>query len=878
MSSSAPEIEKDTMRLIEAGFPCHQVGAETQRERDTGKAPPTHRLHVWWARRPLTPSRAAILGAALPADANIDEFMKCLGIVKPVACIPGNGIWSLVNDTMLRRIEWNEERSKGTLQVDRTVRLHFEEEVDRRKACIQSLKSLAASSPSVGGEDVLSRWLLENEPFSINELTDGQQLIVLKEVADAAAVQDRILFAKSDSVTKSLGHVLRIDKEDLYCYDRAFSSTPPTPNERLVILDPTAGGGSIPFEALRLGHHVIANELNPVATVIQYATLDFPRRFGHSLVNDIKTWGNQLISHVATEMSMVTPFSELPDDQIQAVRQLLRGHPELIAEFSVPEYDQNGLIYCRQVTCPHCGGQAPLLNSFWLSKQDGDRWAVRLNVRSASQVDIEPFKIAGSANRQLTKELDAGTVDAGRGTCVHCKQVIDGNEIKAQSRGESAHGKMIDRLFCVVAFRLEPKLRKDGSLDRYSTGERSGEIKTAKVRFFRAPSQKDFDALQLAERILKEKWDHFERLDLIPVENIPAGHKTGDEGGAGSGTDKPLKLGIDRWYEMFTPRQLLGHLTLMEGLHSLKPIIIKTLGPDRGKAVITYLHFSIDKGVDYNSRQTRWIYQRGQVSGTFGRHDFSFKWTFGEMIFAGPYSGAAWGLSQIVDAYEGIAELLESTPEGASVTIMNGSAAQMNDVPDSFVDLVVNDPPYYNNVMYAELADYFYVWQKRSLGDLYPTLYSNYLTDKQSESVANPFRDGSAEAAKNQYEKLMREMYTECHRVTKPNGRMVLMFTHKSQAGWETLTQALIGSGWSITATYPVDSEFGKSMHIMENASTESSIFIVCRKRDEASSEPALWKAFGGRGVQQRIIEEVQQGLLEFEALDLRPVDTMVAS
>src|SRR5690606_24280052 len=135
---------------------------------------------------------------------------------------------------------------------------------------------------------------------------------------------------------------------------------------------------------------------------------------------------------------------------------------------------------------------------------------------------------------------------------------------------------------------------------------------------------------------LAERWDYFERHDLIPTEQIPAGHKTGDEGGAGSGTDKPLKLGTEKWYQMFTPRQLLGHLTLMNALREMKPRIIAELGEDRGRAVVTYLQFVIDKGVDYNSRQTRWIYQRGQVSGTFGRHDFSFKWTFGEMVFSGP--------------------------------------------------------------------------------------------------------------------------------------------------------------------------------------------------------------------------------------------------
>jgi putative DNA methylase len=886
MSSSTPLFDfaeresghpVDDLRLIEAGFPCHQVGAETQRERDTGKAPPTHRLHVWWARRPLTPSRAAILGATLPANTNVDEFLKALGIVKPVASIPGGGKWTLISDTILRKVAWDEQQANGMLEVDAAVQRHFTKEVERRAACCELLERLSGKSDTLANDPTMKRWIADNQHFANKHIEEGTQLVVTSDVADSAAVQDRIKFAKSSIVKDVAGQTLKIDSEDLYGYDRAFTSSPPITEKPLTILDPTAGGGSIPFEALRLGHNVISNELNPVATVIQYATLDFPRRFGLSLVDDIQHWGNQLVEYVGEQMETVTPFSELPKDQIAEVQKLLINYPDVIPQFSGPEYDQTGLIYYRHVTCPHCQGQAPLLNSFWLSKEDGDKWAVRLTVQSKSHVDITPYKITKPLNNVQSAELDAGTVTDGQGTCIHCRQVIDGDEIKSQARGESSNGRMIDRLYCVVSVRLEPKLKSNGELDRYTSGDRSGEIKTKKVRFFRAPNERDFAALDLAEKTLQEKWDHFERLNLIPSERIPAGHKTGDEGGAGSGTDKPLKLGTEYWHQMFTPRQLLGHLTLLEGLNALKPRILQELGEDRGKAVVTYLQFAIDKGIDYNSRQTRWEYTRGIVKGTFGRHDFSFKWTFGEMVFSGPNSGAGWGLSQITDAYKGIAELAQSSSEGI-LRIINGSGASLSELGDETVDLVVNDPPYYNNVMYSELADYFYVWMKRGLWDLYPELFNSYLTDKTSEAVANPFRDGSAENAKLNYETLMREMYSECFRVTKQDGLMVLMFTHKSQDGWETLTQALIQSGWTITATYPVDSESGHSMHIMETASAASSIFIVCRKRNTANETPALWKSMGGRGVQQRIVEEVRNGLREFEALDLRPVDTMVAS
>ncbi|MEQ9617195.1 MAG: DUF1156 domain-containing protein [Phycisphaerales bacterium] len=858
----------ESLRLIEAGFPCHQVGAETQRERGASSAlPPLYYLHVWWARRPLTPSRAAILGATLSADADTDEFLRSLGIAKPVVHVPGGGRWVLVNATMLKRVEWDGDSRTGKLEVDGTVQRHFAKEVERREDCRKVLGELSQSIPSLAGNEVIRKWLEDNEPFASPTLRDGQVLQVEKVIADPAAVQDRIALAKSDIVQEAGSGRLNIDKEDLYGYDRAFTSSPTPTTQPLVILDPTAGGGSIPFEALRLGHHVISNELNPVATVIQYATLDFPRRFGISLVDDIRRFGEELVEHVSVQMAPVTPFCDLPPDQLAELKQHLHKHPELVGDFVGPEHDQTGLIYCRQVGCPHCGGQAPLLNSFWLAKEDGDKWAVRLNVRSKTQVDIEPYRVKGQITKQQIAELDAGTVTDGRGTCPHCRQVIDGDEIKSQGRGESNHGKMIDRLFCIVAVRFQPKIKKNGQVDRYASGERAGEIKTQKVRFFRAPTSRDFDAVVLAKKTLAEKWDHFERHDLIPTELFPDGNDM-----------RPRTYGMPRWCDLFTPRQLLGHLTLMDCVREMKPRIIGELGDDRGRAVVTYLQFAIDKGADYNSKQTRWEYTRGIVKGTFGRHDFSFKWTFGEMVFSGPGTGPAWCLSQILDAYVGMASLMHSASREVGLDIINGSGAQIQSLANESVDLVVNDPPYYNNVMYAELADYFYVWQKRSLRDLYPGLFDSYLTDKQSEAVASNFRDGSAETAKQQYERLMREMYAECHRVSKADGRMVLMFTHKSQAGWETLTQALIDSGWTINATYPVESESGHSMHIMENAAAESSIFIVCRKRETVGGEPGLWKAFGGQGVQQRIVDEVQAGLGEFEALDLRPVDTMVAS
>lgn len=861
------------LRLIEAGFPCHQVGAETQRERGASSAlPPLYFLHVWWARRPLTPSRAAIVASLAPAGTDPDTFVRELGIERKVVKF-GDQFWALTG-TLLERVEVSNGQER--LPVDAAVQRAFLKENERRAEARSVIGQLVAGPDEVASHPVLKRWAAETKPLPIGGFGLGDVLPVSRIVGDPAHVAERIEFAKLSEVKHILGSELRWTPEDLYAYGRAFANDHPPKPSGVVVLDPTSGGGSIPFEALRLGHTVIANELNPVATTILHATLEFPARFGPSLKDDIEQWGNKLLKHVETEMEPYCEFSSIPEAELVDLKMSLAKAPELVAEFST-EYDYTGFLYTRQVTCPHCGGEAPLLNTFWLSKEAGDPWGVRVITDGAprnGKVRFETYRVKNSRGPN-GENPEAYTVSDGVGQCLHCKQAIDGDEIKAQARGESPHGKWNDRLYAVVAVRRQPKVDKHGNVQRFATGARAGELKTEKIRYFRAPNERDFEGMRLAEAKLKENWERWDEAGLIPTEEIPYGHRRDQRDGI-------VKFGITRWLDMFTPRQTLGHLTLIDALNALQPEILRNLGAQRGKAVITYLQFAIDKGLDYNSKHTRWEFTRGVIKGTFGRHDFSLKWTFGEMIFSGPNSGAAWGLSQVLDAYKGIAELAEpafkATGGNPALRIVNGSAASMAGVETASVDLIAADPPYYNNVQYAELSDFFYVWQKRTLKNVYPELYTRRMTNKTDEAVANPARDGGKEAAKAAYERMMAAIFKDCRRVLKDSGVMTMMFTHKEQDAWETLTRSLIESGWEITASFPVESEGENSMHQKDVAAAASSIFITCRKRPLEDRLPSTWTGLGGAGVANKVRESVRQSLKDFEPLRLNPVDRMVAS
>jgi adenine-specific DNA methylase len=871
---SEPILAPTYKRLIEHGFPCHQVGAETQRERGASSAlPPLYYLHVWWARRPLTPSRAAIVASLAPWDADPELFVRQLGIERIQALVNGEP-WTLTGD-LPARVECDAGGAES-LEVGDKVLNALRDEQTRRAENRGLIARIRTTDPSLAKDPVLLRWAEESKSLPEPLPPVGAWLPVRRSMGDPAHIKDRIAFAKSPAVKNILGKDIKWDAENLYGYGRAFA-TPVQPRPSgLTVLDPTAGGGSIPFEALRLGHNVIANELNPVATTILYATLDYPARFGPDLVTEIRRWGRKLLDHVEAGMEGLAPFSTIPESERTRLREHLKHCPELLPQFDVPEYDHTGLIYCRQVMCPHCGGEVPLLNTLWLANEARDPWGVRV-LTANGKVHFETYRIADRREPSWGPQKKNSTVNRGVGTCVHCKQGITGDEVKAQARGESAHGTWTDRLYAVVAVRLQPKLDRHGQPQRYKTGERAGEIKTEKVRFFRPPNARDLAAISEAQRRLQDKWPEWEAEGLIPTEEIPPGHRRDERDGL-------VNYGITRWTQMFTPRQLLGHLYLIEGLNRLKPAVLRELGTAKGRAVVTYLQFAIDKGLDYNSRWTRWEFTRGIVKGTFGRHDFSIKWTFGEMVFTGPNSGAAWGLSQVLDAYEGIASLagpLHGITVGGhvpSLKIVNGTGAYIPQIEDQTVDLVCMDPPYYNNVQYGELSDYFYVWQRRTLKDLYPELFSRRLVNKTDEAVANPARDGGKQEAARTYERMMREIFAECRRVMKPHGIMTLMFTHKEQAAWEALTRSLIESGWDITASFPVESESAHSTHLVNVAAAASSIFIACRKRPLESEFPASWTGLGGQGVQHQIRDAVADGLREFEPLRLNPVDEMVAS
>lgn len=722
--------------LIEEWLPIETIGAETMRERGASSAlPPLNFLHVWWARRPLTASRASILASVLPA-------------------------WSE---------SWPRE--------------------------------LKERFPT---RDAYHAWLLE----------------LCGIFGDPVAGRKRIQWAKERNLKL---------KTPPYTHARAFTVNPSDDHLRLLrrllkeawgredlsVLDPFAGGGSIPFEAMRYGFTTLANELNPVASVILKATLDYPFRFGAGLQKDIRKYGK-----VITER----------------VRERLESYFPVAAGESVHAY-----IWARTVACPYTGKPIPLSPNWWLQK-GGTPIAARPVFDPGA--DEARFEILEGKAALKGFDPDEGTVARGNAVSPWAQnQAVDGDYIKAEAQA----GRMGQQLFALG-------------------------LKTTRGFQFRPPSAADVEAVRRAEEELQRRWSGWIAADLIPSDPIPDGNKTSE----------PRRYGMYAWSELFSPRQLLSLCTYLEVFKEVAEQVRAELGPERAEAVITYLAFVLDKAADRNSVMARWIPQRQAMANTFDRHDFSFKWSHGE--FDGARNLFTWGLDQVVDSYKGLAKLAErprSMFDGgmshAAATVLQGSALHLDRIPTGSVHHVNVDPPYYDNVMYAECSDFFYVWMKRSLGDVHPEFFRAQLTNKDDEAVANVARfqgmgRKTRPLAMSDYERKMAASFAEMHRVLRDDGVLTVMFTHKKVEAWDTLATALIGAGFAIHSSWPLHTEFQHSLHISKKNAAESTILLTSRKRP-LDQEPVWWDDIKGR-----VRATARAKAREFEAMGIRGVDLYIAT
>ena len=372
--------------------------------------------------------------------------------------------------------------------------------------------------------------------------------------------------------------------------------------------------------------------------------------------------------------------------------------------------------------------------------------------------------------------------------------------------------------------------------------------------------------------------------DVLPSEEVPYGNDR-----------RPHSYSMEKWVKMFNPRQQLAHGHCVEAFREgVEEDRAAEMLDERRKAAWGYIGIAIDKILNYNSTSSIWHPRSEVVANTFNTHDFSFKWSYAEMPIASQGYGLEWALNDVEDCISKILEMTnQAETQGQMLNpgdprniptpseVINGEAQFIPQLDEGSIDCIVFDPPYHDNVAYAELSDFFYVWLKRTAGYVFPEDFTRHLSEKDLEAIASPARfrnsESSDKSARQQatedYESKMAQIFAECRRVIKPHGIMTVMFTHKSTTAWDALTVALINAGFSITRTWPVKTEAESSMHIKDRAAARTTILLICRPR-EHNPIPEPWHRVEdliARAVQGDIRDNLSQA-------DLRPIDLYLSA
>ena len=683
---------------------------------------------------------------------------------------------------------------------------------------------------------------------------------------------------------------------------RAFLHNPDfitrEPDSSPIILDLTAGGGSIPFEAGRLGFRTIANELNPVACLILRATCEWPQTFGRKLLENYKDVSQKFLTRVSEKLSDAYPEEPQPDcakencphpqryrcleecshpDSCSHPKIGSKNHAEVRAQRYVWAY-----LWARTVKCPACEGVIPLSPNWRLDNKgsgirldsDGQECRFRIIHDRKACPDCrkrDPKKPCNTSSLHPDGQVSEGTTSKAIAICPHadCGTATP----KGYLAKEAQAGRMGHRLYAVIY--------RDSWTEKTKAGKDKKRPTTFRGFSEVAPGGDNVLFIESELALLRPQW---EENDVLPSEVVPVGNST-----------RSYAYGQNVWIKMFNPRQQLAHGHCVEAFREcVEEDRTSKLLDECRKVAWAYVSIAMDKLINRNALLTRWESKSSTVVGTFDSHDFGFKWSYAEMAITCQGLGLEWSLKNVEAC---ISELLEMTghPEKPNTMlvsdstkktalpseVINSEAQFISNLADGTIDCIVFDPPYHDNVCYAELSDFFYVWLKRTAGYLFPKDFTRHLSDKDLEAIASPIRfkrtrttdKSTRQQATEDYESKMSEIFTECRRVIKPDGIMTVMFTHKSTAAWDALTVALIDAGFSVTRTWPVKTEAESSIHIKDKAAARTTILLVCLPRTQ-NPAPEPWHR-----VQELIAKEVQEDIENnLSKVDLKPIDLYLSA
>jgi putative DNA methylase len=617
------------------------------------------------------------------------------------------------------------------------------------------------------------------------------------------------------------------------------------------ILDCFAGGGSIPLEALRLGCDTYALDLNPVAYLLELCTLYYPQRYGKAdpnssgcvqgkwagLADEIDHWANWILKQVEGEIGRFYPAipntAQKTTKPTQMALDASRERQPRASAYTPIAYLWTNTVPCRNRPC---GAEVPLVKQTWLSNRAEKYVALRVTKDNKNKRPrFEVISSTAKTGKAAIKDFGFDPSDlskAGSASCIFCGTVVDIDYVKEQGW----NGRMSQQLMAIVC------IHPDRTGRRYFSPEEAAKaLKTDRQECIPSDTvlQKCIDELchELGTDVPREA-----------IANLPSDSKENSLGI----TVRPY--GLRTWSDLFTKRQLLAHLSFIKWTrNALKEMQAQHYEHERSNAVVTALALWNSILTDYNCILCRWKSNTEQLVNAFGRQTISMVWDFVE---ANPFGGASGDAHTLLLKMNAAIRRLGHEHFGDMAKVTRGSATQLP-YENQFFDAVITDPPYYDNVPYSDISDFFYVWLRRCVGDLYPEHFATELTPKKSEAIADPFRHGSPDSAKHFYQEMMFLALKEIHRVLKPGGILTMVYAHKTVVGWSTLVNAVRKAGFLVTEAWPLKTEMALRLRAMDSSALASSIFIVCRKR-EASKLNA-----GQHLVVKRELEEIVRERIE---------------
>ena len=600
--SESPRYPK---RLIEVDLPIKEISAHARREKSIRHGH-ISTLHIWWARRPLAACRAVICAALWPDPA--DEL-----------CPPA------FREAAARVLGEFAEKARNDKIVMELCQPHWSR---------WSRTTTEALDPAD-----LARW---------PQIRQG----LLDFIAD---------FANWDSST--VPAFLDAARALTQAAHEALGGAPGT---KPLVVDPFAGGGSIPLEALRVGADAFASDLNPVAVLLNKVVLEYIPKYGQRLADEVRKWGEWIKKEAEKELAEFYPKD--PDGATPIA-----------------------YLWARTIQCegPGCGAEVPLIRSLWLAKKSNRSVALQLVPRPrAKRVDFQIIvKQRGGwvdqddPNEKIADPNLDGTVKRGSATCPCCGYTTAAERVRNQFKGR-AGGASDARLLAVVT------TKPDESGRHYRTTNRTDNAALT--------------AVQGQMRRIASNGAKFRA--LFPHEPLPYLRSIFNI----------YLLDVKEWMSLFSPRQLLAISALSRAVQKAHKNVQRSADVDFSCAVATCLALAVDRQADYNSSLCRWVSAGEFVGSTFARQALGIIWDFAEVNPFGNASG------DFVGAYSWVAGVCaQLSRTGTRQGHVEIASATRHPLPDDSVAAVISDPPYYDAVPYADLSDFFYVWLKRSLNGLH---------------------------------------------------------------------------------------------------------------------------------------------------------------